>query len=234
MDKPSYYAVIPADVRYADIPSSAKLLYAEITCLCNANGYCWASNGYFAELYNVAQTTISEWISILVKGGFLLVEIDRIGGNKRKIWLATPIQKNTKTPLRNFPNTSSAFPEDPSSAFPEENNTSINTKINNTYLSAQKEKNEGDTFNENITTLEWSKSAEQQFGDGERAADEYRLFHDYYTIGKGADTRATPDGWFARWRSWCRNVKHVKPSAGKQRRQAWADIVAECVPNQKR
>ena len=50
--KPGYYAIIPSDVRYDDsIPPNAKLLYGEISALIGAEGYCFASNDYFAELY---------------------------------------------------------------------------------------------------------------------------------------------------------------------------------------
>lgn len=33
MENPNYFAIIPADVRYASIPDGAKLLYGEITAL---------------------------------------------------------------------------------------------------------------------------------------------------------------------------------------------------------
>ncbi len=64
----SYYAIIPANVRYNDnLTPNAKLLYGEITALCNEKGFCWASNSYFSNLYNVEKGTISRWISQLEK-----------------------------------------------------------------------------------------------------------------------------------------------------------------------
>lgn len=71
-ERPNYYAVIPADVRYSkDITANAKLLYAEVTSLCNKTGTCWASNKYFAELYGVQPNRISVWVKQLVEFGFL-------------------------------------------------------------------------------------------------------------------------------------------------------------------
>ena len=59
----SYYAVIPATVRYdTNLKPAEKLLYAEITSLSNKYGYCFASNKYFANLYNVDPHTVSQWI----------------------------------------------------------------------------------------------------------------------------------------------------------------------------
>ena len=71
-----YYAILPANIRYdKNITPNAKLLYAEITALCNEKGYCWASNAYFAELYGVSKTSISNWISSLQKNGYISVDI---------------------------------------------------------------------------------------------------------------------------------------------------------------
>ena len=74
-DKPSYYAIIPADVRYdKTLSANAKLLYGELTCLSNKHGYCFSSNNYFAELYEVTPQAISKWISSLEKKGYIRCE----------------------------------------------------------------------------------------------------------------------------------------------------------------
>ena len=72
MQKPNYYAVIPADVRYnKNLSPNSKLLYAEITALCNMNGKCTASTQYFATLYNVSKTSIQNWLKCLVDNKFI-------------------------------------------------------------------------------------------------------------------------------------------------------------------
>src|SRR5699024_10133424 len=82
-DKKSYYAIIPANVRYDEsLTPNAKLLYGEITALCNQEGYCWASNSYFSELYGVKKETISRWISDLVKGGYIKTKLIYKDGTK--------------------------------------------------------------------------------------------------------------------------------------------------------
>lgn len=68
----SYYAIIPANVRYdEDLTPNSKLLYGEITALCNEKGYCWASNDYFAELYKTTTRTVSRWIQQLISKGYI-------------------------------------------------------------------------------------------------------------------------------------------------------------------
>ena len=58
-NKKNYYAIIPADVRYnKNLTPNAKLLYGELTALSNKEGYCWASNSYFAELYKVSNASV--------------------------------------------------------------------------------------------------------------------------------------------------------------------------------
>tara|TARA_R100001440_G_scaffold23448_1_gene38195 strand:- start:2214 stop:2834 length:621 start_codon:yes stop_codon:yes gene_type:complete len=98
-DKPGFWAVIPASVRYSDLKPNAKLLYGEITALQNKEGYCFAQNKYFARLYNVTKNTASSWINDLAKAGFIEIEIIKDGGEvkERRITLTkkedTPITK---------------------------------------------------------------------------------------------------------------------------------------------
>ncbi len=75
-NKKSYYAIIPANVRYDEkLTPNAKLLYGEITALCNEKGYCWATNNYFAELYKVSIKSISRWINQLKKFNYIKIDI---------------------------------------------------------------------------------------------------------------------------------------------------------------
>ncbi len=118
----SYYAIIPANVRYDEnLPANAKLLYGEITALCNEKGYCWAGNEYFAKLYGVSKTSISKWVAALINGGYISSEIIYKEGTKqilnRYIRIVTyPIEEKLNTPIEEKL---------------KENNTYINNTINN-------------------------------------------------------------------------------------------------------
>ena len=71
-EKPSYYAIIPAEVRYSKkLTPNAKLLYAEITALCNMNGKCIASTDYFCKLYEVSRISIQKWLKILENNNYI-------------------------------------------------------------------------------------------------------------------------------------------------------------------
>ncbi len=114
-EKPNYYAIIPANVRYSNLKPNAKLLYGEITALSNKLGYCFASNTYFADLYSVSKNTVSRWLSDLKKLGFINIMIERDNNNqitKRIIGIV----KNVDTPIDEKVKV---------------NNTSINTTSNN-------------------------------------------------------------------------------------------------------
>jgi hypothetical protein len=84
MEKPNYYAVIPAEVRYnKKLTPNAKLLYAEITALCNMNGKCTASTQYFCKLYEVSKVSIQKWLKILEDNNYIKrVNIYRVGSKE--------------------------------------------------------------------------------------------------------------------------------------------------------
>ena len=97
----SYYSVIPATVRYDKrLKPAEKLIYSEITSLTNMMGYCFASNKYFANLYDVTIHTVSQWISHLEKLGYVYIDLIRDANKEikeRRIYIDdTPyVQKNT-------------------------------------------------------------------------------------------------------------------------------------------
>lgn len=139
----SYYAIIPANVRYdKDLAPNAKLLYGEITALCNEKGYCWSSNQYFAELYGVSVLSVKRWVNSLVNKGYVYrtltykpnsKEVDkRILSIDSGIKIdTTSVQKCYDPSIKN--DTSSSIKNDT------DNNTSINNTFNNTNI--YKEKN---------------------------------------------------------------------------------------------
>lgn len=128
----SYYAIIPANVRYdQDLTPNAKLLYGEITALCNEKGFCWATNEYFAELYNVSKTSISKWVSLLVQKGYINSEIIYKEGTKEIL--------NRYLSLVKYP-----IEEKLNRGIEEklkDNNTYINNTMNNTINNIKEESN---------------------------------------------------------------------------------------------
>lgn len=122
-DKKSYYAIIPANVRYdPNLKDKAKLLYGEITALCNEKGYCWATNEYFASLYGVSKTTISLLIKNLIEKGYINSQMIYKEGTKEILYrylsiVNDPIKENLNTPIKENL---------------KDNNTSFNNISNNT------------------------------------------------------------------------------------------------------
>ena len=145
-EKPSFYAVLPAYVRYEKrLKPAERLLFAEISALTNKFGYCTASNGYFAELYEIEKETVSRWVNHLAKLGFLRLEMVYEGKQikGRKIWIdekvMTPIDEKVKG-----------------------NNTRINnTRINNTPLPPNTG-NGKDDLNANAFVSANAKTCEQE------------------------------------------------------------------------
>lgn len=135
MDNPNYYAIIPANVRYSDITPNAKLLYGEITALANKKGYCYASNSYFAELYNVSDVSISNWIKELIEKKFIKRELIYKKGSKEILnrylrIIEYPPQKNlTTSPKKVKHPPQNNFKDNNTSLILHDNNTSNNINL---------------------------------------------------------------------------------------------------------
>ena len=153
-EKPSFYAILPAHVRYEKrLKPAERLLFAEISALTNKFGYCTASNGYFADLYETRKETVSKWISHLSELGFLRLEMVYEGKQikGRKIWIdekvMTPIDEKVMTPIDEKV---------------KGNNTRLNnTRLNNTPLPPNTG-NGKDDLNANAFVSANAKTCEQE------------------------------------------------------------------------
>lgn len=102
----SYWAQLPSEVRYSgELSSTAKLLYAELSALIGEDGYCWATNNYFAGVLGVSERTISRMITQMESAGFIRCEMAATdNGSERRIYAGAffpgrgGIDKNVYTP----------------------------------------------------------------------------------------------------------------------------------------
>ncbi|EIR4022229.1 helix-turn-helix domain-containing protein [Enterococcus faecalis] len=141
-----YYAIIPAIVRYDNhLNGNAKLLYGELTALANEKGYCWATNQYFANLYNVSKRTIISWLKQLEERNYIKIQIFYKPNSKmvdrRHIYILpyptdtefyTPSEENFITYGKNHQEGDEENFTTPSEENFTENNTLINNTKNNT------------------------------------------------------------------------------------------------------
>lgn len=129
-EKPSFYAILPANVRYDEkIPPNAKLLYAEISALIGKEGYCYASNAYFTDTFGFSDKTIARLIANLEENGYVKRVISRDSKGQvdmRKIYL-TVSMPDVHPPV-NFEGTSPQNCPDPPDKIDRYTNTS-NTSI---------------------------------------------------------------------------------------------------------
>jgi hypothetical protein len=98
-NKKNYYAIIPANVRYSkNLKANEKLMYGELTALANDKGFCYASNEYFAKLYDVSKVSVSKWVSNLAKNDFIRLKMIYLPKSKqikeRRIYITPPTKKS--------------------------------------------------------------------------------------------------------------------------------------------
>lgn len=101
-ENPSYFAIIPANVRYCkNLEPMARLIYGELTALASKEGYCWAFNRYFTEAYDVDERTVRRWLSSLEKEGFIKITYENeITYEGRKIWILPAFSNNNYPPTK--------------------------------------------------------------------------------------------------------------------------------------
>lgn len=169
-EKPWYYAILPATIRYAeDLTELQKLLYAEITALAQANGYCYASNSYFANLYKKTSKRISSTIQDMAKKWYLEVKQNKEWWWSREIYLGEikNIRKSFKIPANPIPlETDTPIPEKKEGAIPLETDTlshstgNIIIQDNTTSVNRVEEPTAPTPSEKNIEFIHWMRDTE--------------------------------------------------------------------------
>ena len=108
--EPSFWSVIPDTVLSStELKANAKLLYAKVTSLQTAKGYCYASNKYLANGLGLASDTVTRLLRELADAGYLRLEIVRDEKNaiaERRIYptitlpaIMPPSRTNARDPI---------------------------------------------------------------------------------------------------------------------------------------
>lgn len=211
MEKPSYYAIIPASVRYdKELRPNEKLLYGEITALCGVNGYCWGTNQYFADLYGVSDRMVREWISHLKERGYIDIKMIYKEGTKevleRRIYIVPIISTvDEDPPEENFPTPGKKVPETPGKKFPtpeekkfRENNTRVNNTSMNNIIGTAPEKKQKKFVKPTVEEIKTYCAERNNQLDAE-------YFYDHYEANGWKIGKAPMKDWKATIRNWERN-----------------------------
>ena len=187
METPTFYAVLPASVRYdSRLKAQEKILYCEITALSNVNKFCHAGNGYFSDLYGVDERTIRRWLNNLAKHGYITIEYEKQGeGQKRRIipsdTAAADVHemsgpdKNVRTPRTKMSDTPRTKMSDtPGQKCPQEYYKNNNTRENNTRAGARARETAADVLQEAFPGDERLTAALLSFAES-RAAGKHPL-----------------------------------------------------------
>lgn len=212
MEKKSYYAIIPADVRYDDrLKLLSRMLYGEITALCNERGFCWASNSYFANLYKSSIRTIKSCISQLRDLGYITVELkygkDTKEVEQRFIRIANQSGEEIFTTYsQNFHHPREEIFTTPG----EENCTDNNTLFNNTF---------NNTSNISGQFIPPSVEEVREYCKSRNNSIDAETFVDFYTSKGWLVGRAKMKDWKAAVRTWERNRQPNNSSSKPQEKE---------------
>lgn len=202
-ERPGYYAVIPAVIRYdKDLSPMAKLLYGEITCLLHFNNKCFASNKYFSRLYSISEIQVSRLINQLVRANYITSQTEKTGSGTRRI-ITTP---------SNVFDVSVKIKKDKAALI--KNDDIINNKsINKQSLSKDNDIEKKSEKKFSIPTLEAVKEYFVSLGF---RGSEPESFHDFYTSKGWMVGKTKMKDWKAAVRNWIRGIKKEDTGDNKQ------------------
>lgn len=176
----AYYGLIPTPVRYhKELKPTHKLLYAEITACLDHNGVCTRSNNYFSKVLNMSKGTVSNYMNMLRKEGFINVTIENEEGTMRflnRYITLTPTSHNVGV------NSNDSDTHTPGNVGVGDNypleDVKTSTSTNGTLLHS----------NNNINTVYKKQQAldtplNKNINDKQRDAL-YKIVHNFYTVQK--------------------------------------------------
>ena len=163
-NKPNFFAVVPAPVLFHDkISDFSVRLFAVISTLCQAEGYCNAKNKTLGDWVGASTSKVSRAITELAKYDLVTVEIKKnASGTFRKIYLCISrtqgLSNSTEGGKANMPNGLSKNDKGGGANLPiQKNSTSINSiKTNKGVVSVPKTK--AQAFAETIEQAEFPTS----------------------------------------------------------------------------
>lgn len=204
-EQPNYYAILPSSIRYDNrLKPNEKLLYSEITALSNKTGLCYATNKYFADLYEVENETISRWIKHLKELHYIDIEIVYKDGtkeiDKRVIKInGIPIDENVNTYI---PNNQEGYCENSQEGIDKKGKEN-NTSVNNTSMNIK----------ENIKRKVFEKPTLEDLKEYCVSASlsvDYQYFYDYYESNGWKVGKNLMKDWKATLRNWHRRSNQSK------------------------
>ena len=207
-ETPSYYAIIPADVRYdSELTANEKLMYGEISSLCHKEGYCYCSNGYFSELYGATKDSVSRWIRHLAKRGYIRVTVIRDDKKvviERRIYLELSLKNHSDLPTEmTVPPDNNVVSLQTEMTVPPDNNVEENnTSINNININNKKENNKEKTKKFSIPSVEEVR----KFIEENNYHVDAEAFVDYYESVGWKVSNKPMKKWEAAVRTWERRI----------------------------
>lgn len=128
----TYYAQIPITVMYdSRLKPIERLLYGTIAMLSKKSGYCYANNGYLAELYKCSEMAISKYIKNLSFYGY--ITIANANSYKRQIYLSD-LKQMIKEPITNDIGTYNKRYRNLKQTYEHNNNNPLISNLNNVTI----------------------------------------------------------------------------------------------------